>query len=49
MNDHVSLPADYVLSVVKNWVDEKIDADKALELLLTAQDKIREQSNADKH
>ena len=49
MNDHVSLPIEFVIPVVKNWKDNIITADDALEQLLKAQDKIREEENANEH
>jgi len=49
MNDYVSLPIDYVISTIGKWRNGEITAEDALEQLLTAQDKIREEENADQH
>jgi hypothetical protein len=46
MNDHISLPIDYVLSTIEKWQSNEITAEDALEQLLIAQDKIREEENA---
>jgi hypothetical protein len=46
MNDHVSLPIDYVLSTINKWQSNEITAEDALNQLLTAQDKIREEEDA---
>jgi hypothetical protein len=47
VNDYVSLPIDYVISTISKWQNNEITAEDALEQLLTAQDKIREEEDAD--
>jgi hypothetical protein len=49
MNDYVSLPIDYVISTISKWQSNEITAEDALEQLLTAQDKIKEEQDADEH
>ena len=47
MNDYISLPIDFVTSVVKQWSDGEITAESALSVLLAGQDQIREEEDAD--
>jgi len=46
MDDQTPLPINFVSSVVKKWTDGDVTAESALEELLSAQEKVREDEDA---